>query len=33
LQPLIDEGKIALAIPDRPSSPNQRYYTVSSTGA
>ncbi|MBQ9207992.1 MAG: putative DNA binding domain-containing protein [Oscillospiraceae bacterium] len=33
LQPLIDEGKIALAIPDRPSSPNQRYYTVSSAGA
>ena len=27
IQPLIDKGTIKLQIPDRPSSPNQKYYS------
>lgn len=28
IKPLIDEGKIKLLLPDRPSSPHQKYYSV-----
>ncbi len=28
IKPLIDEGKIKLLIPDRPSSPNQKYFSA-----
>ena len=27
IQPLIDKGAIKLQIPDRPASPNQKYYS------
>ena len=28
LTPLVDEGKLALSIPDKPKSKNQRYVTA-----
>jgi len=27
LQPLLDKGVLSQTIPDKPSSPNQKYYT------
>lgn len=27
VQPLIDSGRIGLTVPDKASSPNQKYYT------
>lgn len=32
VQPLIDSGKLAMTIPDKPKSKNQKFYTISKEG-
>lgn len=33
LKPLLDKGLLSLTIPDKPTSPNQKYITVSNNHA